>query len=145
VKIDVLASIAHDIADSLGSGESLVFNLWGIDLFRDAATSDGGVLEIDLLGGKLTRGSSSPDLIGAIQHGPRILASFAAPHGGLEPAPKAVVIKFFVERSHLGVLRRFSTYVEDAGGKSRTAEFYGSPGRRLAQGKTVPPTAWALS
>ena len=120
----------------------MVFNLWGIDLYRDAANSEGGVLEIDLLSGRLTRGNSSPELIEAIQHGPRILASFAAPHGGLEPAPKAVLIKFFVEGSHPGLIRRFSTYVEDVGGKSRTADFYGSPGRRLKPGKTVPPTAW---
>lgn len=123
----------------------MVFNLWGIDVYRDASTSEEGVLEIDLLGGKLTRGASSPEVVEAIQHGPRLLASFAAPYGGLEPTPKAVLIKFFVERSHLGVLRRFSTYVEDIRGKRRAAEFYGSPGRKLAKGKTVPPTAWALS
>ena len=143
MKLDTLASIAHDIADSLGSGESLVFNLWGIDVYRDADTSDGGVLEIDLVRGQVTSGVATGEVAEALKHAPQILASFCAGHGGMSPPPKAIKIKFFVERSPLGVLRRFSIFVEDHQGRQRDQEFYGSPGRKLLKGKQIPATAWS--
>jgi hypothetical protein len=145
MKIDTLASIAHDIADSLGSGSSLVFNRWGIDVYSDADASDDGLLEIDLLTGQITSGNASPELVDGIKHAPDVLASFCAKHGGMDPPPKIVAIKFFVERTRLGVLRRFSTVVEDHQGRQRTQDFYGSPGRRIARGKQVPATAWSYS
>ena len=145
MKIDVLSSIAHDIADSLGSGESLAFNAWGIDVYRDAAASEGGVLEIDLLRGLVTAGVASPDVSEGIKHAPQVLASFCDKHGGMTPDPKTISIKFFVERSNLGVLKRFSTLVEDHQGRRREGEYYGSPGRRLPKGKPVAATAWSYS
>lgn len=145
MKLDTLASIAHDIADSLGSGESLVFNVWGIDVYRDADTSDGGILEIDLLRGQITSGTAAPEVADAIRFAPQVLASFCAKHGGISAPPKSMKIRFFVERSALGVLKRFSTSLEDQLGRQRNHDFYGSPGRKLIRGKQVPATAWSLS
>lgn len=57
VKFDDLCSIAHNVADSFGSGASLLFN-YGFYPYEDAQRSDDGVLEVDFLSGTAIAGLS---------------------------------------------------------------------------------------
>jgi hypothetical protein len=80
MKIGTLRSIAHNVADALGSGIGILVGVWDINVFGEAKRSPGGVISIDFLGAKATRGKVSPALAGAITKYRKALPS--SPHSG---------------------------------------------------------------
>jgi len=126
MKFDVLASIAHNIADSL-SGCSILTGVYGLNAFEDAARSDGGYVEIDLLAGQCTHGDASHELVVAT----RIAAAEALPElcakaGGAPSEFRALRIRYFAHP--LGPW--FDVTVENASGRRRTDRYLAWPGRR---------------
>jgi hypothetical protein len=142
MKLGVLASIGHNLADSLGSGSSLAFNLWDIDVYRDAEQSAEKVLEVDFLRGTVLRGVAGASLAAGLSHAPQVLTSMCESHH-VDPALiRGVTVCWSVERSTLGALRTFTVTVENERGRARTDKYYGVPGRRLTKGKFPSATAW---
>jgi hypothetical protein len=56
MKIGVLRAIAHNIADSLGSGIGLLIGVCEMNVFGDAKKSPGGVISINFFGGQSNTG-----------------------------------------------------------------------------------------
>jgi hypothetical protein len=71
VKQNQLLSVAHSLADSLGSGISLMTGCYELGLYGDAALSPENRVSIDLLNGKIIGGSPSQSLLVAVQRIPR--------------------------------------------------------------------------
>jgi len=49
MKTGTLRAIAHNIADSLGSGFGLLIGVYDMNVFDEAKKSSGGVITIDFL------------------------------------------------------------------------------------------------
>ena len=81
MKFDALCSIAHNLADSFGSGASLLFNNFGVSPYDDAALSPGGTLEIDFLNGCVISGAASAGLQIFISMAPNVLNGLCERHG----------------------------------------------------------------
>jgi hypothetical protein len=81
MRIGVLRAIAHNIADSLGSGIGLLIGVYEMNVFGDAKKSPGGVIRVDFLAAKVTRGKASPALAAAIAKYGKALPNLCAKHG----------------------------------------------------------------
>lgn len=134
MKFDVLCSVAHNLADSLGSGASLLFNFWDNHVYRDALQSPGREMEIDLLDGKVVTGNSSNALQLVVSHSPRVLASLCDAQGVDPAAFRKLAARFVV--TDYG--RQFTVTVEDQRGRSRSTSYDGSSGKKLQPGKHPP-------
>src|SRR4051812_29565461 len=62
MKHERLCAIAHNFADSMASGLGFVVGYCQTDVFGEAASSPGGVVEIDFLNGSIVRGRPSQQL-----------------------------------------------------------------------------------
>lgn len=58
MRIGTLRAIAHNIADSLGSGIGLLIGVYGMNVFGEAKRSPDGVVNIDFLVAKARKGKS---------------------------------------------------------------------------------------
>lgn len=81
MKIGTLRAIAHDVADSLGSGTGMLVGVYFIDVFGEAKRSPGSVICIDFLGAKATRRRVSPPLARTIAKYCKALPKLCAKHG----------------------------------------------------------------
>lgn len=73
VKHAQLCAIGHNLADSMACGMCFVIGMYQVDMFGEAARSEGGVLTVDFLAGKVTWGEASPSLAGSMPGTPRFL------------------------------------------------------------------------
>jgi hypothetical protein len=127
MKFNVLASIAHNIADSM-SGCSFLTGCHGLSPFEDAARSPGAYVELDLLSGRCTHGEASADLLVAAE----IVASEALPRlcakSRVQPgAFKALLVRY--QTDALGPWLEVT--VENAEGRRRTDRYLAWPARRI--------------
>jgi hypothetical protein len=134
MKFDTLCSIAHNFADSFGSGASLLFNNFSIYPYDDIARSPNGVLEIDFLNGRVISGTASAELIHFISMSPRVLDDFCKSHGTSPEAFNALSARYV--KTDIG--QEFEVTVEDRGGRRRTDRYDGVYGKRLREGKHPP-------
>jgi hypothetical protein len=81
MKLGTLRSIAHNLADSLGSGIGILVGVYDVDVFAEAQRSPGGVISIDFLAARATRGKVSRTLARAITKYNRALPGLCAKHG----------------------------------------------------------------
>ncbi|WP_157218653.1 hypothetical protein [Flavisphingomonas formosensis] len=137
MKFDDLCSIAHNFADSFGSGASLLFNSYGFYPYDDAGQSEGGTIEIDVLRGRLLAGVSSPELRSFIEDSPRVFESLCLRHGISSEAFAGFTARFTKTQSG----REFSVTVVDQKGRCRTDRFDGVYGKRLDARKHPPVTS----
>jgi len=130
MKFDDLCSIAHNVADSFGSGASLLFN-YGFYPYEDAQRSHDGVLEVDFLTGTVTSGMASNELIERLGLSPGILADLCARHGQSASVFTALHTRYV--KTSTG--RRYEVTVTDHTGRTRTDHYDGMKGSRLQLGK----------
>ena len=130
MRFDVLCSVAHNLADSLGSGASLPFNFWDNHVYNDALQTPGGELEIDLLNGKILSGNSSKALQLVVPHSPRVLANLCEAQGVNADAFRKLLARFVATDRG----RQFTVTVEDQSGRSRSTCYDGSSGKNLQSG-----------
>ena len=76
MKFDALAAIAHNLADSLGSGASDLFQFWDQDVFDAVASDPNRRLEVDFLAGNITNGVASEPLLRVVDSSPRCSKRF---------------------------------------------------------------------
>ena len=138
MKFDDLCSIAHNFADSFGSGASLLFNNFSFFPYDDAAQSPGGILEIDFLGGRVTSGIASSELQKFISIAPEVLNDLCEKHG--QSAKLFSVLSVRYVKTDFG--REFFVTVEDQNGRHRTERYDGVYGKRLHEGKHPPVSSF---
>ena len=122
-----LQAIAHNLADSLASGCSLLVGAYEMDVFADAARSERGAVTVDFLRGKVIEGEPSPELSEAVAPFPEALAKLCGSAGTSPDAFRELTARFWSDRT----TRRFAVTVEDATGRRSTTEYAGRPGRRV--------------
>lgn len=121
-----LRAIVHNVADSLASGIGLLIGVFEMDVFGEAARSEGGSLTIDLLTGRVPAGSASESLCRAVSLYRDALAKLCTQAGGSVGELCEATIRYWSDS--LGP--RFAVTIEDARGRRSVTEYAGIPGRR---------------
>lgn len=123
MKHDVLASVAHNIADSLASGIGLMVGVYDMDVFGEAARSSEGFIEVDFLTGGTTGGSPSASLSRAISLYSQALPGLCQSHGVSFADFNVLTARF----SGRGLGGTVVIEVEDSRGKRSRRRYSGSP------------------
>jgi len=123
VKFRQLESIAHNIADSLGSGIGMLVGYYEMDVFGEASRSPEGYILVDFLTGASSGGVPSPYLGKAIASYQKGLADLCEKRG-TTPAAFQELTARYSGRRHIVVT------VMDGAGRSSSREFVGTPARR---------------
>jgi len=126
MKIGTLRAIAHNIADSLGSGIGLLIGVYGMNVFGEAKKSPGGVVCIDFLAAKATKGRISPTLKAAIGKYRTALPSLCAKHGVSIDDFKMLTASYSTDRFN----QRIVVTVQDRLGRCFVDEYIGTPATR---------------
>jgi hypothetical protein len=128
MKLPVLMSIGHNLADSLASGLSLIIGHFPTDIFAEAGASPGGTITVDFLEGKVSQGVASPSLRDCLVLYGEALSDFCARQGA-SSSDFAVLSAEFGTDPVYG--RHFQVVVEDLKGRRAAQSYYGRPGKRL--------------
>jgi hypothetical protein len=126
MKFDELRSIAHNVADSLASGASLLVNRWHMEIFEEARRSPEGFILVDFLTGATMGGVLSSALARDIALFPAALADLCRKHGTSSAVFKELTARYSVEERG----RRFQVTVADHYGRCSLDEYDGN-GQRL--------------
>jgi len=81
MKLGVLKSIGHNIADSLASGVGLMVGVYQMDVFAEAAASEPGFITIDFLAATVSGSPVSTSLLRAIGLYRAAIPEFCQKHG----------------------------------------------------------------
>jgi hypothetical protein len=127
MKIGTLRAIAHNIADSLGSGCGLLVGVYEMNVFGEASRSPGGVIDIDFLAGKATRGTASRALKAAIVKYRDVLPAFCAKHGASMEDIKTLSARYAMDAPN----GRIVVTVQDRTGRCCVDEYRGTPARHV--------------
>jgi len=111
----------------MASGMCFVIGIWSVDVFREAALSEGGVVEIDFLHGTIVRGDASDGLKAAAARFAEVLPEFCRKNRADVADFDAFSAAF--EMSSLG--RRVLLTVADRKGRRSITEYAGLPLKRL--------------
>jgi hypothetical protein len=123
VKFGQLESIAHNVADSLGSGIGMLVGFYEMDVFGEASRSPEGYILVDFLTGTSSGAVPSPYLAKAIASYQKGLADLCEKHG-TTPAAFQELTARYSGRGHIVVT------VMDEAGRHSSREFVGTPARR---------------
>lgn len=126
MKFDDLRSIAHNVADSLASGTSLLVNRWQMEIFEEARRSSKGFITVDFLTGATMGGVPSTSLARDIALFPGALADLCIRHGTSSTVFKELTARYSAEEG----ARRVQVTVADHQGR-RSVDEYDGNGKRL--------------
>jgi hypothetical protein len=129
MKFDDLAGVARNLADSLGSGASYLFNFWDQHVFRDVANDPNGRIEIDFLAGRVTAGEASEPLHRVAAYAPTALAILCRKHS-IEPTAFRKLLACY---TFAAGEPQFTVTLEDQQGRFRSDTYRGSPGKRVSR------------
>ena len=127
MKHDRLCAIGHNLADSMASGLGFVIGYHEMDVFGEAASSLGGVIEVDFLNGCVIRGEASDSLKAAVAQFAKALPDFCRENGAEATDFQALSVVF----DATALERRALLAVTDRNGHSSTTEYAGIPLKRL--------------
>jgi hypothetical protein len=127
MKIGTLRAIAHNIADSLGSGCGLLVGVFDMNVYGEARRNPSGVIAIDFLSAKTIDGRVSRTLGSAIAKYRAALPDLCAKHGASLEDFKTLTARY----SGDGLTRRVVVTVRDRLGRSFVDEYVGVPARRV--------------
>jgi hypothetical protein len=127
MKIGILRAIAHNIADSLGSGCGLLVGVYDMNVYGEAKRNPGGVIAIDFLAAKTIDGKVSRTLGSAIAKYRAALPGLCAKHGASLDDFKTLTARY----SGDGLSRRVVVTVRDRLGRSFVDEYVGIPARHV--------------
>ena len=122
-----LRSIAHNLADSVGSGIGLLVGYFETDVFGEAQRSPEGYLAIDFLTGSFEGCTPSPSLARAIKLYCDALEGLCTSQGITRSAFRQLIVRFSSDASG----PRYLVTVEDDRGRRAVDEYSGLPARRL--------------
>jgi hypothetical protein len=127
MKIGTLRAIAHNIADSLGSGSGLFIGVYDMNVYGEAKKNPGGVIAIDFLAAKAIQGKVSRPLASAIAKYRAALPNLCAKHGASIEDFKTLTACY----SGGGLNRRVVVTVRDRLGRCYVDEYVGIPARHI--------------
>jgi len=127
MKHDRLCAIGHNLADSMASGLAFVIGYHSMDVFGEATSSPGGVIEVDFLKGAIVRGVASENLKAAASRFAQVLPVFCQENGA--EAADFMALSAAFEATALE--RRVLLFITDRNGHSSTTEYAGVPLKRL--------------
>ena len=127
MKHDRLCAIGHNLADSMASGLAFVIGYHPMDVFGEAASSPGGVIEVDFIKGGILRGEASENLKAAAARFAEALPLFCQENGA-EAGDFAVLSASFEATA---LEQRVLLAVTDRNGHSSTTEYAGVPLKRV--------------
>jgi hypothetical protein len=127
MKFADLRSTGHNIADSLASGVALMIGIYTTDIYREAATSPEGYIEVDFLLGTSAGGTPSASLAGAINLYAQALEGLCRRHGVERAAFRVLTARY--EAGPVGV--SFTVSIEDCNGRCVQDKYVDSPKRRV--------------
>jgi hypothetical protein len=127
MKHDRLCAIGHNLADSMASGLGFVIGYHPMDVFGEAASSPGGVIEVDFLRGCIVRGEASENLKAAAARFAEVLPKFCQQNGAQ--------VTDFVNLSAVfdanALEPRVSLIVSDQSGHNSVTDYAGIPLKRV--------------
>ncbi len=127
MKHGALTAIAHNIADSMGSGLGFMIGVWHMAIYTEAAKSPDKHITVDLLTGAITGGPASDNLYKAITEYCDVFPKFCAQHGAASSDFSKCELRF--SKDHMG--RHLQITVRDLRGKESVTEFRGDPPKRI--------------
>lgn len=119
-------AIVHNVADSLASGIGLLIGYYETDVFGEASRSEGGSLLIDLLEGRVTKGTASESLSKAVSLYREAFEELCTKAGCSVDELCEATVRYWSDT----IDRRFDITIEDSKGRRSTTEYVGVPGRR---------------
>lgn len=126
IKFRDLKSIGHNIADSVGSGISLLVGAYEVDIFGEIRASADDHLLIDFITGTSSGAPTSEYLAEVISRLPEGLADLCAKHSVAPEVFKVLQARYAVDQRG----EYFVVTVEDQNGRRSVDTYWGSPGRR---------------
>lgn len=129
MKLASVTAFAHNIADSLGSGNCLMVGMYDVPLYDDVADSRPGHIEVDFLTGATSGSHVSSKVREAIQRYVQRLPEFAENHGVDPLEIKHMVARFGTDPLHGP---HFTVTVEMADGRRSIDRYVGTPGKRFS-------------
>jgi hypothetical protein len=127
MKLGVLRSIGHNIADSVACGNGFVVGICFTDIFGEARRSAERCIVVDFLSGTIVKGKASSSLAGAIALYGKALPAFCAKHRASSAMFRGLIAQYSVDVFG----PRFAVMVEDREGRHAVDEYVGLPGRRI--------------
>lgn len=127
MKIGTLRAIAHNIADSLGSGIGMLIGVYEMDVFGEAARSPNGVMAVDFLAGKVATGVGSPHLVDALAKYRKALPELCKKHGASIEDFRELSARYSSDAFN----RRIDVTVEDRNGRRVEDAYIGTPARHV--------------
>jgi hypothetical protein len=131
MKLGILKSLGHNIADSLASGIGLMIGIYAMDVFAEAAGEDEGFLVVDFLAGTTTAATASADLRKAIGLYRDALPDLCQRHGVQREELATLTVRYGTDRVYG---RHFTVTVKGTDGRGSTERYVGVPGRRFGRG-----------
>jgi hypothetical protein len=126
-KFDELRAIAHNLADSFGSGIGLLIGAYTMDVYGEARSAPDGVVTVDFLAGTIAGGKPSPTLARAAAKYRDALPEFCDKHGAAASAFRELTARYAADE--LG-RPGFVVTVVDREGRLSADRYVGTPGRR---------------
>lgn len=120
-----LASIAHNLADSLSCGLGIVIDLYFTDIYGEAAKCPESSILVDFLKGEISAGT--PSLAKAVVLYSQALPDFCKKHR----AEISEFRKFHVRYAVSFFGPRYIVEIEDQSGRCSSIEYAAYSGRRL--------------
>jgi hypothetical protein len=127
MKIGTLRAIAHNVADSLGSGCGLLVGVYDMNVFGEAKKSPGGVIAIDFLAAKAIQGKVSRTLASAIAKYRAALPDLCAKHDASIEDFRTLTALYSGDLFD----RRIVVTVRDRIGRCYVDEYIGTPARHI--------------
>lgn len=127
MKIGTLRAIAHNVADSLGSGIGILAGVYDVNVFGEAERSPGGVIVVDFLAAKATRGKVSRALAGDIDKYRKALPKLCAKHGACIEDFKTLTASYSADTLEGRIVVR----IRDRIGRCCVDEYIGTPARHV--------------
>jgi hypothetical protein len=127
MKIGTLRTIAHNIADSLGSGCGLLIGVYDMNVYGEAKKNPRGVIAIDFLAARVIEGKVSRTLAFAIAKYRTALPNLCAKHDASIEDFKTLTARYSGDAFN----RRVVVTVRDRVGRCYVDEYIGIPARHI--------------
>jgi hypothetical protein len=128
MRIGLLESVAHNIADSLASGIGLLIGVMQTEIYREASRTKPGFIEVDFLNGTWDGNCISDNLETAIKLYAAALPEFCEKHGVGSEEYVSLVVRYGTD---IIIGSHFTVKIEDRKGRKSEKVYVGSPGRRI--------------
>ncbi len=141
MKLGILRSVGHNMADSLASGIGLMVGVYSVNVFGEAACDAAGYIEVDFLQASTAGSPASESLREAIRLYRLALVDLCVRQGVEVTEFRKLVVRYGTDRVYGP---HFTVTIEGAQGRHAVDRYVGIPGKRLfkknARSRVSPPS-----